>query len=1196
MLMSTSSRLQNGEGQYQMISLRRSLHGVRSKQIYLSLIVMAASRQQVPPMDFDKGNVCEHWTRWRELMELLFAGPDADKWTQEQKAAQFLICIGEKGREICRSWTASGAISAEGKKDPNVLFEKFEAYCNPKKNITVQRKVFYKRQQGKTESIDEWVTQLHLIAKDCAFQDCDDMIKDRIVMGSNSREVQEKLLLEEDLTINSAVKIARAYETSRTHMQLIHSDTEVLYMVQRKSESNLIHIRKANNLQDCAEQTLYRSCTKCGTKHNKNTHCPAQGKICYKCQKNNHFARVCRNNTIKYRKSVNQVEQDENETDSDIDQSTIFLAMVDKTNVEQDEVYVEILVSTQNIPIKFKIDTGAQVNCIPASTYYDKLANICELEKSGLSKLVGYGGHRLHVLGKCSYQCMLQNKKLNLEFYVIDTPAKPVLGLSACKQLNLIKIVMTVDQYNKGLSKQQVEELFSDVFQGLGCLPGECSIKLKPDAHPVIHSPRRIPIAIKDKLKEELDRMVNLGVLEKVDEPTEWVSSMVAVEKKNSGALRICIDPRDLNREIMRKHYSLPTLDDITHKLAHAKFFSVLDAQSGYWQLKLDEQSSRLTTFNSPFGRWRFTRVPFGFASAQEIFQKKAHETIEGLHGVDVIIDDLLVYGSTRKEHDQNLCALLERCRERNMKLNPGKMQIGVTQVKYFGHILSQDGLKADPEKIAAIQHLDPPTSKKELETILGMFNYLTRFVPGLAEATAPLRELLQKDALWSWNDSINNVFEDVKGLIVRSSETGLQYFYPKKEVTIQVDASQFGLGAVLMQEGRPVAYASRSMTPTQRNYSQIEKEMLAIVIGCEKFHQYIYGQKVTVETDHKPLMSIMEKPLVSAPPRLQRMILRIQKYDMHVVYVPGNRIPVADMLSRTFKPGQDEREERDLEEYVHSVLSQLPATDEKLKEIQLATERDATMANLITIIRQGWPNSKAKVNVDLKPYWNVRKELSIIFGIVFKGERIVVPPELSKEIIRKLHIGHFGIALCKRRARDLLYWPGMNSQIEDMVNNCATCQENQRANQKEPMVTRVQPERAWQRIASDQFTWNHNNYLIMVDYYSRYFEIVQLRDTKSSAVINVIKSVLAKHGICDELISDNGSQYSSIEFANFAKEWGFKHTLSSPHYPQSNGLAEKYVQIAKNILEKAAQTNQDPYLCILNYRNTPIDGIASPS
>ena len=221
-----------------------------------------------------------------------------------------------------------------------------------------------------------------------------------------------------------------------------------------------------------------------------------------------------------------------------------------------------------------------------------------------------------------------------------------------------------------------------------------------------------------------------------MSEPTDWVDSLVVVEKPN-GSLRICLDPRDLNKAIKREHYRLPILEDVIPDLKGGKYFYKLDARSGYWQIKLDESSSVLTTFNTPYGRYRFTRMPFGIHSAQEVFQKKVDETYQGLAGVVAIVDDILVYGSTPSEHDQNLRAVLQRSREKGVKLNPDKVALRVTESSYFGNILTADGLRPDPAKVAAITDMPAPTNRAELSTVLGMSNYLAKFVPGLAETIA---------------------------------------------------------------------------------------------------------------------------------------------------------------------------------------------------------------------------------------------------------------------------------------------------------------------------------------------------------------------------------------------------------------------------------------------------------------------------
>ena len=250
----------------------------------------------------------------------------------------------------------------------------------------------------------------------------------------------------------------------------------------------------------------------------------------------------------------------------------------------------------------------------------------------------------------------------------------------------------------------------------------------------------------------------------------------------------MCLDPRDLNCPVKREYDPLPTLEELTVMLSGAKYFSVLDATSGYWQIKLDEESSFLTTFNTPFGRYRFTRMPFGIHSAQEVFQKTMDMAFEGIDGCKSIIDDMLVWESSKEEHDRNLRKVLERTREVGIKWNAEKCVFRATQVSYFGHVLSDEGVQPDPKKVAAIQEMEPPRNKQELETLLGMVNYLAKFTPNLAETTAPMRNLLKKDSEFIWDCAQDTAFNHMKQLI--TSAEALAYYDINKKVTLEVDAS----------------------------------------------------------------------------------------------------------------------------------------------------------------------------------------------------------------------------------------------------------------------------------------------------------------------------------------------------------------------------------------------------------------------
>ena len=308
-----------------------------------------------------------------------------------------------------------------------------------------------------------------------------------------------------------------------------------------------------------------------------------------------------------------------------------------------------------------------------------------------------------------------------------------------------------------------------------------------------------------------------------------------AVEKPTTGKLRICLDPQDLNKAIQRPHYPMKTLDDILPNLGGAKFFTKLDARSGYWAIKLDQISSYLTTFNTPFGRYRYLRLPFGLKSSQDEFQRKMDECFENFDGVCVIVDDIIMYGTSREEHDKHLRNALTPADNFGIKFNQEKLDVSVTEVKFFGHILSADGLKQDPAIVTAIHDMDPPRNRAELETFLGMVTYLSKFAPNLAEVTMPLRQLITKDAIFSWEHPQAQAFCKVKDILTKSPV--LAYFDPRKPIVLQVDASKFGLGATLLQDDRQVAYASKSLTASEVNYAQIEKEMYGIVFDCKCYH-----------------------------------------------------------------------------------------------------------------------------------------------------------------------------------------------------------------------------------------------------------------------------------------------------------------------------------------------------------------------
>ena len=530
--------------------------------------------------------------------------------------------------------------------------------------------------------------------------------------------------------------------------------------------------------------------------------------------------------------------------------------------------------------IKFQIDSGSTVNVIPRSIAGDDKLLPCDTD------LQSWSGQSVIPVGR--KQLVVENcktkKKYNLEFIVVDGEYTPVIGKVDCEKMKLITVnyenINSMDTVNK----------YNTVFDdGLGKLPGTVHLTVDTNAVPVAIATCRSPINLKEKIKKKLDEMTEMNVITKVDEPTDWVSRMVASIKKN-GDIRICIDPQALNAALKRELHPLPVIDDILLELSKARIFSKFDLRNGYWQCELDSESSMLTTFQTPFGRYRWERLPFGLAVSSEIFQKRLMTALEGLSGTVCVADDILVFGvgendkEAEIDHERKLEALLERCEKIGIKLNREKTEMRKKEVAFLGHKITSKGLEIDKDKVEAIVKMEAPKNVKEVQRFAGMVNYLARFLPQLSEIMEPIRILTLKDRAFVWGKKQDEAFTEIKTKVTQAPV--LAYYDCKKPLQIQCDASMNGIGSVLMQDGRPISFASKALTPTESRYAVIEKEMLAVLFSLKKFHQYTFGNRTTVFSDHKPLQSILKKPLDQAPRRLQGMILATQLYNFEVQYI----------------------------------------------------------------------------------------------------------------------------------------------------------------------------------------------------------------------------------------------------------------------------------------------------------------------
>ena len=375
------------------------------------------------------------------------------------------------------------------------------------------------------------------------------------------------------------------------------------------------------------------------------------------------------------------------------------------------------------------------------------------------------------------------------------------------------------------------------------------------------------------------------------------------------------------------------------------------------------------------------------------------------------------------------------------------------------------------------------------------------------------------------------------------------------------------------------MAYASRSMNETEQRYAQIEKEALAITWACNNFSDYILGRKFLIETDHKPLIP---KHLDALPPRILRFRLRLAKYNYTVFHVPGKLLYTADALSRA-PMAETEKDPLDVEAFVENITQFImPASKERLDEYRQAQKDDPVCTQVREYCLKQWP-SKKFVSAEISPYWKEKNNLSVCNDLLMFGNRIVVRKSLQCETLTKVHTGHQGIERCRMRVAASVWWPGVSQEVRETVEKCGECAK-EASKKREPLIVTPLPDYPWQMVGVDLFELNKVNYVLLVDYFSRYPEVVKLSTTTSNAVISVMKSIFARHGVPEVVRSDNGPQFSAEEFAKFSSSFGFQHVTSSPRYPQSNGQVERMVQTVKRMIQKS----QDPYLAVMSYRATP--------
>eukprot|EP00731_Ephydatia_muelleri_P037001 Em0374g4a len=978
----------------------------------------------------------EDWTCYCERLEQFFQANGIDD--EGKRRAVLLSVCGGSVYQLIRNLVAPGK---PADKSFSELVTLVRTHFRPSSSVTVQRYNFNSRSQRDGESVSQFVAELRKLSEHCDFGNTlEDMLRDRLVCGIRDIRVQ------------------------RSRAELAEKNVQDL----QQSEGSPVHpVHKV----EPAGKPWSGNCSRCGGKH-KASDCRCKSLDCYKCGKRGHLARVCRSHGGGGSKGTRSDElSDERSGKKPLDtEKTETYALYNLSSSKSRMPLVQLL-TVNGTPLQMQVDTGAVVSLISESTYMR----------------VWPQGEGINVVGKICVHVQHEGQNhRSLDLLVVQGRGPSLIGRD---WLSKLKINLSLFYVGSSEGVEQLLERHATLFEGkLGLLEGmRVKIHVDKTVKPRFYKPRPVPYALRDKVEQELERLQRDGVIEPV-RFSEWAAPVVPVVKSD-GSLRICGDYKlTVNSAATVDSYPLPRIDDVLASMTGAKVFSKLDLSHAYLQLQLEEESKEFVTISTHKGLFRYNRLPFGIAAAPAIFQRTMEGILQDIPHVQVYIDDILVADSSREEHMKTLAKVLSRLQQVGAKLKKEKCQFMMPSVEYLGFHISGEGIRPTQEKRQAIVNAPAPGDATQLKSFIGLVNYYSKFLPSLADTLAPLYKLLGKHQRWHWGKEQADAFQKAKSQL--SSDILLVHFDPGRKLAISCDASPYGIGAVLShvyEDGtdRPIAYASRSLAPAEKNYSQIEKEGLAVVWGVKKFHLFLYGREFIILSDHKPLQFLFneQKPIPTmASGRIQRWALTLSAYKYHMEYRAGKDQGNVDALSRL--PVGEAPSEVPIPGDTVLMLQMLSGGDSIVtaSAIRKWTNTDPLLSMVRRMVLQGW---ESQLDAEFKPYLQRRAP-----------------------ILKLLHEGHPGISRMKALARSVVWWPGLDAELEVEVKSCTA-----------------------------------------LDSHSKWVEAAVVSSPSSQQAMRILRHTFATHGLPDILVSDNGAAFTSAEFQLFVKANGFRHADSSFNY-----------------------------------------------
>ena len=796
-----------------------------------------------------------------------------------------------------------------------------------------------------------------------------------------------------------------------------------------------------------------------------------------------------------------------------------------------------------------------------------------------------------------------------LPLYVTDNSRTPaLLGRSWIKVLypalwqefEAVHVCSTSEATteNKGFDEFRAEIFESDCFSdGVGTVEGEIQLDWKAEAVPKFHKARDIPFSIKTQVDAEIDRLQSEGIWKPINS-SKWASPTVPVRKTDS-TIRLCGDYKNgVNPALDCTVYPIPGMEECLEGI-NLGLYTKLDVRQAYNSLQLCEADQLRLAVNTHRGLFAPTRLPFGISSASGIWQKKMETILKGIPGVKCRVDDILITAPSIEEHKQRVRDVVQRLSDSGLKCRKEKCRVLRDQVDYLGYRITASGIEPMEEKTSALSKMPPPENYQQLRSFIGAAGYYRRFIQSFSDVIQPLLDIEEND--FKWEEQQQKSFDLIKTML--TSPPTLKPYDQSKPLILATDSSSYALGAVILQPGEnetilhPIEYASRKLSSAEVNYSMIEKEALGVIWGVKRFHRYTYGRQFDIHTDHRALEFIFAPgknlPVMTVS-RIARWALFLQNYNYTIRY---EQVPQADVLSRLVseekntEPEHGENENDDDPCFCDQTptclfLGNAVKWKTSAQEIAKETVKDPVLSQVMAKIRQGRSSSGKHKDSALKPYLQrmSQGQLTVNLGCVMWGHRVCIPEKLWARVVEHIHSSHPGIEHSKRIARGYVWFPGIDKKLEERCRQFQCCVEasNMPAYTVQPWPT---PKESWERVHSDLYQWDGQDFILIVDAYSNWVEITKMKSTTSSAIIATLSEQFKRWGLPIKFVTDNGPQYVSAETRSWLEELDIIPKNSPPYNQRSNGLAECYVGKVKAAMKKGVQLED----WILMHNNTPL-------